>query len=213
MSAERRRDLARIAEEHDVLILEDESAAFLMQNPPPPLAAFAPRRCFFVADTWMALSLGLRTTYVLAPEDWYDRLSAAVAATSGVTPFLVAEIASNWIRSETAGRMIEKRRAELLERNALTQELLGRWSLHAHPCGHHVWLELPEPLKAGPFCLRAERRGVAIVGADWFVVGSATPPDAVRICIGNAANIESLRWALEQIAAILEESGPAQPTL
>jgi hypothetical protein len=59
----------------------------------------------------------------------------------------------------------------------------------------------------------ARQRGVGVVPADVFAVhagageaagenGSATP-DAVRLCIGGAADVPGLRWALDVLEGLL----------
>ena len=85
MPDDRRRAIAEIAERYDVIVVEDESAAFLLPEPPLPISAHIPERSFFIGDVWMALSLGLRTTFVLAPDSMMDSMATAVAATSGKT--------------------------------------------------------------------------------------------------------------------------------
>jgi DNA-binding transcriptional MocR family regulator len=209
MPVERRRAIASVADRHGVLIVEDESAAFLLEEPLVPIAAFVPRRCFFLGDVWQALSMGLRTTYVAAPEPMVAKMSTAVAATSGVTPPLMAEVATSWIESGMADRLIECRRAELHERNRIAREVLGDRALSSHPCGHHVWLELPHPWRSDLFALRAERLGIAVGGSEWFHVGRDTGPEAVRICIGNAPGRDVLRRALQRLDTLIDEPRPA----
>ncbi len=205
MPDERRRAIADIANRHDVFIVEDESAAFLLPEPILPISAHAPARSFFLGDVWMALSLGLRTAYVLAPEPLVDAMATAVASTSGVTPPIVAEIATRWINSGVADSLIEHRRAELNLRNADARRILLRGTLHSDPCGHNVWWELPEPWRSDLFVLRAERLGVSVGGAEWFAVGHSSTPEAVRICVGNAPGRVELCGALEQLNALIAE--------
>jgi hypothetical protein len=47
--------------------------------------------------------------------------------------------------------------------------------------------------------------GVVVVVSDSFTVGGE-PPEAVRVCLGGIAPIESTRFALEVLADTLEES-------
>ena len=118
---------------------------------------------------------------------------------------MVAEIASMWILSDTADRLIEHRRAELEARNAIAVEILGRRDLHWDRYGHHVWLELPQPWKSELFVVRCEQKGVAVNSADWFSIGHSQLPEAIRICIGNAPGRRELRWALETIDRVIDE--------
>jgi DNA-binding transcriptional MocR family regulator len=206
MPERRRRAIAAIAERHDLLIAEDESAAFLMPEPLLPLAALVPERAFFIGDVWLALSLGLRTTYVHTPTTLMDRMATAVASTSGLTTPLVAEIAAMWIESGTAERLIEARRAELEARHALSRKILHRRRVRSHPHAHHLWLELPERWNSELFVLRAEQMGVAVNDAEWFSIGHAPIPRAVRVCTGNAPGRDELEWALSTLDRLIDET-------
>jgi DNA-binding transcriptional MocR family regulator len=205
MPLERRRAIAGIAIRHDVLIVEDENSAFLLHEPLLPISALVPRRSFFIGDLWMALSMGLRTTYVRVPEALHRPMATAVAATSGLTPPLMAEVAAEWIESGMADRLIERRREELTERHAIAVELLGRHKLYSHRYGHNVWLELPPPWRSDLFVLRAEQLGVGVGDAEWFAVGHESIPEAVRICIGNAPDRRELRRALGRLDGLIDE--------
>lgn len=92
-----------------------------------------------------------------------------------------------------------------MARNSDARELLCRGTLRSDPYGHHVWLELPEPWRSDLFVLRAERLGIAILGAEWFAVGHGSIPEAVRICIGNAPRREELRTALKRLDQLIAE--------
>ena len=203
MSVQRRMQIADVAERCDILIVEDEYAAFMLRNPIQPVSGFAPHRSFFIGDLWMTLSLGLRQTYVHAPPTLLGHLSRTVASTCGVTPVAIADIAAYWIESDWADRLIEARRTELEARNALALEILGRSGLHQHPCGHHVWLELPAAWEREAFLRAAEDRGIALNGAAWFAFGHVPLPNAVRISISNVPDREVLRWALVQLRELL----------
>jgi DNA-binding transcriptional MocR family regulator len=203
MPVERREAIADVARRHDVFVVEDEAAGFLLDEPLRPIAAFAPDHVVFVGDVWMALSLSLRTTFVQCPERLREAMASAVATTSGITPPLIAEIAAIWIESDIADGLIAARVGKLRERNAMAQEILARRRLHSQPYGHHMWLELPEPWRSDLFILRAEQLGVAVSGPE-FVVGHARTPEAVRVCIGNAPGPEELRHALTQLDRLID---------
>lgn len=209
MSEERRRAISAIAERHDLTILEEEPAGFLLAEALPPVARFAPERTVFLGDVWLALSLGLRTTYLLVPERLRAAMAGAIAATCGVTPALTAEVAARWIESGVADRMIALRRAELEARNTLAAGILARRTFHAHPCGHHLWLELPEPWRPDRFVLRAAQRGIAVNGADWFTVVPGPPPPAVRVCIGGIRERDDLARALRELDSLIDEPASA----
>ena len=67
--AERRMRLAAIARRHDVSIIENDAWGPIQPGrPPPPLASFAPERCFYVTSFTKCLMPGLRLGYLTVPE-------------------------------------------------------------------------------------------------------------------------------------------------
>lgn len=55
---------------------------------------------------------------------------------------------------------------------------------------------------------------MAVGGAEWFAVGHAATPEAVRICIGSVPRQDELRWALGQIDRLIDEPHPTvRPTV
>jgi DNA-binding transcriptional MocR family regulator len=206
---ERRRAIAEIADAHDVWIVEDEHPAFLLAEPPLPISAYAPERSFFIGDVWMALSHAVRTTYLLVPERWIPAMAKTIAATSGTTPALIAEVAARWIESDTSDRLIEQRRRDLTARNAILQEILGQRRLRSHPVSLHGWLELPVPWTSDRFARRLEQRGAAINPAEWFAVGHGQIPEAVRISTCNVQAYDDLRAALVEIDRLIDDTDEA----
>ncbi len=209
MSEARRREIALIAERRDLTIVEDESAAFLSSRPVLPIAVFAPHRTFLIAETWMALSLGLRTAYVLVPEVAAKPFSRALAAGSGTAVSLLAEVAAEWIENGAADRLIAARRAELAPRNGIARRVFAGHSMAGDRHGHHVWLRMPEGLRSDVFVRRAFDVGVAIHPPEWFAVSPRPPMRGVRISLGNAPDRGSLREALGRLVDVLASLRPA----
>ena len=203
--AARRRELAAVAEECGIAIIEDDVYGALVSDAPPPIAALAPTRTWFVASLSKAVAPGLRIGYVLAPgAREADRLAAAVRATTWMAPPLTADVAARWIRDGTARRLLAAHRAEAVARQALARRLLGGWDWRAHPEGYHGWLALPAPWSTAEFVAQARRAGVTVTPRGAFEVSTDAPAAGVRISVSAAADTESLGRALGRLARLLE---------
>lgn len=196
--------LAEIARAHDLIVVEDEAAAFLLEEPTAPVASYAPERTILIADVWMSLSMGLRTCYLRAPAPIFPLLSQQLATVTGTTAPLMAEIAARWIESGVADRLIDARRQELAARNRILDACLGSRRIHRHEHGLHAWLELDPPWRGDRFVQLAAEAGVAVAGANWFFLGHGVPPAGARVCLGTAPTRKSLRTALEILDGILD---------
>ena len=80
-----------------------------------------------------------------------------------------------------------------------------------NPNGNHIWLHLPEPWRSETFAEALRRVGVLVTPAQAFVVGRATAPHAVRVCLAAARDRTELAEGLSRFVRVLE--GPADTGL
>jgi DNA-binding transcriptional MocR family regulator len=206
LSAKRRKEIAKLAEKHDLYVLEDDVHRRFVEAPPPPIASFVPDRGFFVAGTSKAIAGGLRVAYLVAPRALAGRLTHALWATTWMVPPLNAEIVATWIQDGTAERIVERKRAESKARQTIAAEYFPGLRPAPHPNALYIWLPLPAPWTSAQLTAAARRAGVGVTPSELFRVGNEPAPDAVRICLGAAASRDELRRALEVLAGIL--AGP-----
>lgn len=201
---ERREQVAHLAERYDLLVLEDDASGFLLEAPPPPIAALAPERGIFVTSLSKSLAPGLRVGYLAAPAKELEKLHQTQAALTWMTPALTASIASHLIQDGELARIVEKKRAEVRRRRALFQRTLGHLATPSHPDAPCVWVTLPEPWRGEEFVVAAERAGVLVSAAETFVVSRAHTPHAARLCLGAPEARAQVETALARLARLLE---------
>lgn len=204
LAAERRKRVAELAERYDLLVLEDDASGFLLEAPPPPIAAHCPERGLFVTSLSKSFSPGLRVGYLAAPAKELEKLAQTHAALIWMTPALTAGIASRVIQSGELARVVEKKRAEVRKRRALFQKILGHLATPSHPDAPCVWVTLPEPWRGEEFVAAAERAGVLVSAAETFVVSRAHTPHAARLCLGTPSSRAEVETALGRLARLLE---------
>lgn len=210
MSEARRQEIAAVCRRHALPFIEDDLFGLLDAETPTPVTALAPELGHYVTSLSKTVSPGLRIGYVAAPASSMDRLSQAVRSTCWMATPLTGEIASRWIGDGTADRILISLRAEAAKRRAAALEILAPWRPRCPEGSLHLWLELPEPWRAGEFASDALSRGVRITPSDTFAVGRAAELQAVRIGLGPARGGEALAKGLKVIAELLRE-GPKAP--
>ena len=203
MPEARRREIVAVARTHGLAIVEDDVHGLLPAERPRPIAALAPERSYYLTSTSKTLAPGLRIAYVLAPPAMVPRLVASLRATTWAVAPLTAAVASLWIRDGTADRLLEARRGEARERQAIARARLAGADLDAKPEAYYLWLRLPEPWRGDAFAAAARARGVLVTPAEAFAVGREPAPHAVRICIGAARTREALGRGLDAVAELL----------
>jgi DNA-binding transcriptional MocR family regulator len=205
MSAARRREIAAIAVEHNVAIVEDNVHSFMLPNPPPPLSSFAPENSYYILGTSKSIAGGMRIGYLVAPPRMVESLAITLRATVWMAAPLMAEIASEWILDGTADRLVEQKREEAAVRQSIAAKALDGFQFDAHLLSFHLWLHLPEPWRSNEFSAQLRRRGVAVTPAEAFVPGREEPPHAVRVCIGAPRSRAQLEKGLAIISSVLQE--------
>lgn len=207
MPEERRREIARIAEAHDLRIVEDDVYGAMAAPCPPPITRFAPDRSWYVTSVSKCLAPGLRVGYLLCPNGETEPFAAKIRAMGWVNPPLCAEIAALWIRDGTADRLIEWHRRDRKESVALARTIFSSVSNDINDAPH-LWLELPDPWRGSELAAESLRRGVRIAEGAAFSVGrdATVLPGrhAVRISLNAARNRDELETGLRIIASCLK---------
>ncbi|UTP38636.1 PLP-dependent aminotransferase family protein [Phenylobacterium sp. LH3H17] len=201
MRLARRQDVARIARSAQVPIIEDDAYGRLPAAPLPALAALDPENVWHVATLSKALSPGLRTAFVAAPDAAAaQRLALALRALSLMASPLTAAVATAWIREGAAEHLLAAIRAESRARQALAHEILP--GAVGGPDGVHVWLDLPPGRDAAGLRASAAQRGLSLVTADSFAAGPGSR-NGLRISLGGQARRDVLAQALQAVAILL----------
>lgn len=210
ISERRRRDIAVVARQFGVAIIEDDPYGFLPSKAPAAFAVLAPDITWHVAGLAKCLGAGLRIAYVVAPDVKSGWLFASSVRTATVmaSPVTIA-LATRWITDGTADALLAAVRKESVDRQRLVTEILPLGSYRSDPVGFHFWLSLPESWTRSAFVGHTRSTGISVVASDAFATDGTPPPEAVRVCLGGPADRLAVRGALEYMAHALEES----PTL
>jgi DNA-binding transcriptional MocR family regulator len=211
MSEERRRQIAAVAREHGVLIVEDDVHGRIPEQAPRPLSAFAPELAVYLTGTSKVLAPGLRVGFIAAPEALVDQIARAIRGTTWMAAPLMAEIATSWIKDGTAETILRRKRREAVARQRLAFKTIGGYVGRAHGAAYHLWLGLPRPWRGDTFADAARRRGVGVTPAAAFATGRASVPDAVRVCLGAARDRGELERGLQILAELLAASPEPAP--
>lgn len=206
LSLERRQEIATIAREHGVPIVEDDAYGMLPASSPPAFAALAPELTYHIAGLAKCVAPALRIAYLVAPDRRHAiRAAASLRATMLMASPITSALATRWILGGTAEAALNGIRAEARARRQLALELLPEGSYSSAPDAFHLWLRLPEGWSRAEFAAHLRARGLAVAGSDAFAV-TETPPEALRICLGTLPDREETRKTLLLLADMLEQS-------
>ncbi|WP_030810054.1 PLP-dependent aminotransferase family protein [Streptomyces sp. NRRL S-337] len=212
MPDQRRRELADMAGELDLRIVEDAIYGFLRPDL-PPLAALAPERTVVIDSLSKRLAPGLSLGFLTAPEGLTRELAAALRSGTWTASRFALEAATGWMVDGTAAALEDAKRADAAERQGIVAERLADFRIRADPQAYHCWWDLPEPWRADTFVAAAARRGIAVTPAGAFAVGTGHAPNAVRLALASPS-LDALAEALDVLAGLArgvpEDSGPVE---
>jgi DNA-binding transcriptional MocR family regulator len=207
LSVERRHQLAEIAREHELLVLEDDPYGLVRFDGDAPPTLFELEGGIHVAYSSSfskTIAPGLRVGYFVLPSA-LERELEALATSTYITPVLLGQATVfEFLRRgnfepnlERVSTLLGARRDAMLE--ALERELPdARWSKPQG--GYFVWLELPDGADAGALLERATVAGVTFVpGADF---GGA--PNTARLAF-SFVSPDEIREGVRRLAALVRE--------
>lgn len=199
LGEQRRRELAAVARKYDLTIIEDDAYGRLPDTPTPALAVFALERTFHVATLSKSLSPGLRTAFVVAPDEAAAHAVANAAHAQAMMPApLMSAVFAGWMQTGAAEALLAGVRTEAAARRVIAAEVLpaaqgGENSLH-------VWLDLPARLDRLALAALARERGLGVATSDLFAAG--TPPNGLRLSLGAPGTRASLTRGLKALAEL-----------
>ncbi len=202
MGAERRRQIAAIARNYDLQIIEDDCYS-LADSDLPSIRAMAPERTWYVGSLSKSLSAALRMGYVVCPSGMGEagRLTAQHGFFALAKP--VSDLCLDLMQSGEAQALRARIQAEFADRLQSLVNALGAFDLTWQPGLPFAWLRLPSGWRASTFARMAEGEGVLIRQADEYALIHGRAPHAVRLAIAGATPRARYDAALERLAQLL----------
>jgi DNA-binding transcriptional MocR family regulator len=201
-SEQSRRRLVSIAREHGLLIIEDAAYAYLVEQPPPPLAVLAPESTLYVSGLSKSVATGLRIGFVVAPKQLVGALERAIHATTWNTPALMTAIATGWLNDGTVTRLEAEKRADARRRQAVARDVLNGLEFVGHPSSYFLWLPLPGEARADQVAAALMRETVSVSTAEPFAT-TKNPPHAIRLALGSV-DLDVLAQSLDTVKRVID---------
>ena len=168
---DRRREIAEIARNHNVWLMEDSIYGALLDQPPTPISAFLPERTFHIGGLSKTVSAGVRGGWVSCPANLAPRIQIAHKMITGGLPFILAELSSRLVLSGAADTIRQNARAEIEAREAIAREVFASLDFVSHKRAPFLWMKLPDPWMSGTFKQAAASEGVLVDDEDEYKPG------------------------------------------
>jgi DNA-binding transcriptional MocR family regulator len=214
LSEKRRRRIAELAREHDLLVLEDDPYGLVRYEGTPPPTIFeleGGSNVAYASSFSKTIAPGVRVGYFVLPAELAAQMEALAVSTYISPPFLTQATVHEFVRRgnfepnlERVKGLLGARRDAMLE--ALEQHLPEGSTWSRPEGGYFIWVDLPEPI--GDLPERAEQAGVTFVkGADFFAPGQGGER-SMRLAFSYVTP-EEIAEGVSRLAGLLR--GAAQP--
>jgi 2-aminoadipate transaminase len=211
LSTERRRRIADLARERDVLLLEDDPYGLVRfeGDAPPTMFSLDPDRIAYASSFSKTIAPGIRVGYFILTPELHAALEA-IAVSTYISPVMLAE-ATVWefIRRgnfepnlERVRELLRARRDAMLE--SLEEHFGGSGATWSRPeGGYFVWLDVPGT-ESGALLEQATAAGVTFVRGSDF----GGEPTSMRLAF-SFVSPEEIREGVARLAALTPAAAPA----
>ncbi len=213
MPRARREHIAQVIRENGLVLLEDDTYAFLNNTGLKPISAHVPERSVYISGTSKALCAGLRVAFLAVAKAFRARIDLGIRNINLMTSHFNTEIVAHLVRTGKADEIIRKKRLEAQARCVLAQNILEGFDLRGAHTDYFRWLILPAGVRGRDFEAQAKSRGVNVFCAEKFVVGSDFPFDAVRVSLSAAPTRDRLKLGLCILRELLTQKPQDEPLI
>jgi 2-aminoadipate transaminase len=207
LSEERRRRIAELAGEHELLVLEDDPYGLVRYEGaalPTIFELEGGANVAYASSFSKTIAPGVRVGYFVLPPPLAAQMEALAVSTYISPPFMTQATVHEFVRRGNFEPNLERVRGLLKARRDAMLDALERFmpegaSWSRPDGGYFIWLDLPD--EAGDLLARAEAAGVTFVkGTDFFADGSGTR--SLRLAF-SFVSPEEIAGGIEKLAGLL----------
>ncbi|MEE8600142.1 PLP-dependent aminotransferase family protein [Euzebya tangerina] len=197
LDLERRQAILRLAEDHDLMVIEDNPYGMLdfKHETRTPLVTLAPERVIYIGTLSKIFSPGMRVGWVLAPRSVRDRLVLLKEASDLCQSNVTQAIAEAWLRTQPwmdqvrAFTELYRERCDVMLAEIETA-FPAEAAVAAPTGGLFAWVSLPPAIDTGAMLPRAINARVAYVpGRAFFADGGGTQQMRLNFSYADSTKI------------------------
>jgi DNA-binding transcriptional MocR family regulator len=202
MDLTQRKHLIQIARQFQLTILEDAAYAFLVTNPPPPLAKLAPDITVYISGFSKSIATGLRVGYILTPLKWVTLMERMIRATTWNTASLLTTLTCQWIEEGVLDQLELEKRKDAIKRQNIVKQVFHDIPYLSHPNSYYIWLPLPDEVRTDQVIVALLKQKISISGAQPYATTNHIP-HAIRLALASVP-LDQLKASLLTIKQEIE---------
>lgn len=206
ITANRRRELAKVLRKHHVIIIEDDVFAGLPSAEPPTFYTLLPEQTCYLSDIPKALCTGLRVSFLVFGEPFREKLQNGIYNMNMKTSSLDADIIAELIQSGDANKLIHKKHELALKTNRIYDEYFPEVGSCTSKSSFFRWLPFPCDKPGKQVEHELMTLGVEIFHSYRFTVIPNEDQHYLRITLSKTGNSTKLQSGLKIIRQYMQEN-------
>lgn len=203
MPLERRIKLCDMIKKYNLIVIEDDTYAFLSDTRIPSFYELAPSHTIYILGTSKSLCAGLRVAFMAFSEKYAAKLNSGYTSINlRISPF-DSEIISSLIMSDVYLNIFREKKRLSQERNSLYSSIFTELNPFHNPYSFFRWLKLPQGMDCNQVIKLANEQGVGIMGANQFLIGPDSSHSYIRIALSTPHSLDKLAQGLHIVNRIL----------
>lgn len=200
ISESRRKALSELIRTYNLLVLEDDIAAWLYPDAPAPFFSLLPEQTVYICGMTKSLCPGLRVAFMAYGETLRRRIEYGLFNINIKTSSLDADIITELILSGEAQRIIAHKQQLTQRACSLYQNIFPEQAVN--PC-YYQWLHVPHMPSDIEYQL--QERGIRVYSARRFAVSDSFPQEHLRVSLCSAGDMRHLEKGLTILRTYLDE--------
>lgn len=186
-SLARRQEIAQVARELDITIIEDDCHT-TAPSEIPSYRSILPDQSYLISSLTKSVSGALRFGYAIAPVGRDKELRQVAQSSFYGVAQPILDLCHELIVSGAAFKIRDRVIAETARRARMAVNALGAWDLRWREDAPFVYLNMPQGWRASGFAMACEKRDILIKPADEFALPNCRSPNAVRLAVNTCAS-------------------------
>ncbi len=205
MGEARRREIAEIAAQANMWLIEDDVFGFLNPQPIAAIANFIPDRALHLTSLSKAISPSLRCGFLKLPDELVEVFNRHMRANVLSASPVGYAAAKHLLETRDAFRLATQQRHLAAMRHKLACDILG-YEVTGHEViatGYHLWLPLPATWSSAQLVQQAKLRGILLEDGQTFSVAN-TPSRHVRLALMSIGSQHKFQQGLQILKTLLD---------
>lgn len=210
MSGERRERIARVMEQRDLILVEDDLGGTMeglgLSRPATPhFIDLLPDRVIHIAETTKTLANGLRIAFLACSSRFEERIEHAVFNVNVKTSSLDAEVISELILGGGAEEIVDRKRRLMVEANELYDRMFPVSPPPGFPYPLFRWMPIEASGTASEVEGRLRSLGVRAYHGDRFRVSGEAQGDFLRVSLSTWESLSRIEHGLRTLRDALDD--------